>query len=157
MTKNETKVLLNKIKGYYNSQFFVDEFVIEAWSETMKPYELEDAISHIQDWVKEYPDMTPKPQTFKKGLYTIEEKKRYKDSDYTIACNLCHKWMSLSEYDAHYDKCLTIEYLVNTAKAKGESITRKEIENCRQEVIDKLYKKYPPEAMTLKKAVDEIT
>ena len=44
MTKTEVKTLLNKIKGYYNSQFFVDEYVIDAWSESMQPYDLEDAL-----------------------------------------------------------------------------------------------------------------
>lgn len=65
-----------------------------------------------------------------------------------VECNLCHRWMKIAEYDNHYDKCLTVEYLVNTAKTKGEDITRKDIENCRQEVIDKLYQKYPPEVIT---------
>lgn len=61
-----------------------------------------------------------------------------------VECNLCHRWMSLDEYDSHYGKCLDIEYLENIAKQKGEVFTREDLENCKQAIIDKLLDKYPP-------------
>lgn len=144
MNKTEAKKLTDKIKGYYNSQFFVDDYVLEAWYETMKPYDLDDAIEHIQTYVKEYPDIPPKPHTFKRGLYTHEEKMRIKNSDFTVQCNLCQRWMSLDDYDSHYDKCLDIQYLESIAKQKGEVFTREDLENQPDRVIDGLLSKYPP-------------
>lgn len=144
MTKNETKTLLNKIKGYYNSQFFVDEYVIDAWAETMQSYDLEDAIEHISDYLKEYPDTPPKPQTFKRGLYTHEEKMKFKNSSFNVECNLCHRWMPLEEYDDHYSKCLDISYLEDVAKQKGESFTREDLENQPDRVLIGLLAKYQP-------------
>lgn len=64
-----------------------------------------------------------------------------------IECNLCHRWMKIQEYDDHYGKCLDIQYLVSVAKKKGENFTREDLENCRQEVIDKLLAKYPPKKL----------
>lgn len=147
MNKTDTTKLLNKIKGYYNSQFFVDENVIEAWYETLKPYNFEDAIDHIQEYVKDNLDNPPKPQTFIKGLLTQQQKENRKNSSFTVECNLCHRWMTLEEYDEHYERCLDIQYLEYVAKVKGEEFTRKDLENCRQDVIQKLLKKYPPEEM----------
>lgn len=144
MTKAETQKLTNTIKGYYNSQFFVDEFVISAWYEELKEYEMQDAMDHIKTYTKENPDIPPKPHTFIKGLLTREEKERLANEKYFVECNLCHRWMSMAEYDAHYGDCLTIDYLVSVAKQKGENITRKELEHCRREVIDRLYEKYKP-------------
>lgn len=144
MTKNETKTLLNNIKGYYNSSFFVDEYVIDAWTETMTPYDLDDALEHIQEYVKEFPNDPPKPHTFKRGLYTHEEKVMLRESKFTVECNLCHRYMPLSEYDEHYGKCLDIQYLVNVAKQKGENLTREDLENQPQRIIDGLLAKYPP-------------
>lgn len=144
MNKTEAKKLTDKIKGYYNSQFFVDDYVLEAWYETMKPYDLDDAIEHIQTYVKEYPDIPPKPHTFKRGLYTHEEKMRIKNSDFTVQCNLCQRWMSLDDYDSHYDKCLDILYLESIAKQKGEVFTREDLENQPDRVIDGLLSKYQP-------------
>lgn len=152
MNKVETRKLTSIIKGYYNTQFFVDDYILDAWYESMKPYELDDAINHLQKYLKEYPDVPPKPHTFKRGLYTIEEKEKMKNNDYIVECNLCHRWMPLSEYDSHYDKCLTIQYLVSVAKERGENFTREDIENCSQDVIDKLYLKYEPKNVSINDA-----
>lgn len=144
MKKSEVSKLLNKIKGYYNSQFFIDEFTTEAWVEQLADYEYEDCEEHLKTYLKENPDFPPKPHTFTKGLLTSEEKRRMRNADYVVQCNLCHRWMTIGDYDSHYSKCLDIEYLVNIAKSKGENITREDIENCRQDIIDKLMKKYEP-------------
>lgn len=144
MTKNETKKLLNTIKGYYNTQFFIDEYVIDAWSKTMEKYDLEDAEKHIESYLKENPDTPPKPHTFIKGLYTHDEKEMIRNSSFTVECNLCHRWMPLQEYDEHYGKCLDIQYLISVAKEKGENITREDLENTRQDIIDRLLQKYEP-------------
>ena len=144
MKKTETNKLLNKIKGYYNSQFFIDDYVMDAWTETMKPYELEDAIEHIQEYIKEFPDIAPKPHTFARGLLTTEEKQKYRNSDYTVACQLCGRWLPLEEYDTHYEKCLDIEYLIHVAKERGNDITREDLEYYPQETINKLLNKYKP-------------
>lgn len=144
MNKTETKKLTDKIKGYYNSQFFVDDYVLEAWYETMKPYDLDDAIDHIQVYIKENPDTPPKPHTFKKGLYTHEEKERIRNSKFTVECNLCRRFMPLAEYEEHYDKCLDIQYLVSKAKEKGENLTREDLENQPERIIVGLLAKYKP-------------
>lgn len=156
MERDEAKRLISKIKAYYY-YFSLDKDSLIEWNNRLKDYDYQDVDNRLMDHLKgENAKDIPQLHFLIRNLLTVEQKRKQK-KEYIVECNLCHRWMSLSEYDAHYDKCLTVEYLVNTAKAKGESITRKEIENCRQEVIDKLYKKYPPEVMTLKKAVDEIT
>lgn len=78
--------------------------------------------------------------------------KEFKVIDYDndrVECNLCHRWMKIAEYDRHYGKCLDIEYLVNIAKQKGENIIRQDLEDCRQDVIDKLLVKYEPKGVEL--------
>jgi hypothetical protein len=149
MNKMEAKKLTDKIKGYYNSQFFIDEYVIDAWYETMKPYDLEDAIEHIQSYTRDYPDTPPRPHTFKRGLYTTEEKERMRNANYTIECNLCHRWISIQDYDDHYSKCLDITYLVDVAKQKGEEYSREDLENCTDKVIERLISKYPPKKLAI--------
>lgn len=144
MTKTETQKLTNTIKGYYNSQFFVDEYVISAWYEELKDYELQDAIDHIKKYVKEFPDTPPKPHTFIRGLLTREQKKQLANEKYFVQCKLCKRWMGMNEYDSHYGRCLDIEYLVNVAKEKGENLTRNDLENYKQDIIDRLLVKYKP-------------
>ena len=120
MKKSEVGKLLNKIKGYYNSQFFIDEYVTEAWVEQLEPYDLEDAEDHIKEYLKEYPDTPPKPHTFIKGLLTHEQKQARKDSEFLIGCEWCNKWFTNEEYEAHYGRCLDIQYLLSVSTQKGE-------------------------------------
>lgn len=142
MNKVETKKLISIIKGYYNNQFFVDEFVTQAWIDTMEHYDLDDSIEHLKEYLKEYPDTPPKPHIFIKGMLTIKQKQSHEDL--IVACQSCGKWLNLSEYDSHYDRCLTIDYLYRIVKEKGANITREELEQYPQDTIDKLYRKYEP-------------
>ena len=144
MNKTETKKLTNLIKGYYNSEFFIDDYVLQAWFDTLEPYDYEDAEEHIKEYLKENPDIAQKPHNIIKGMLTKEQKQARKNSGYLVSCNLCGKWMSLQEYDDHYGRCLDIQYLVSVAKQKGEEYTREDLEQCRPEVINKLLDKYPP-------------
>ena len=156
MKKAEVSNLLNEIRGYYNMQFIIDEYVIDAWVESMKPYDYEDAKQHLQEYLKEFPTTPPRPHTFKNGLYTPEEKEQMKNTNYTIQCNLCGRWMSLKAYDEHYGRCLDIQYLLSIAKQKGEKYTREDLENCRPAVIDKLLEKYPPKKISLDSVLKKI-
>lgn len=156
MNKIEVKKLTDKIKGYYNSQFFIDDYVLDTWYETMAPYDLEDAEEHIKEYLKEYPEIAPKPHTFKKGLLTREEKERRKNAKYTVECNLCHNWMTYEDYEEHYERCLDIEYLIGVAKQQGKNLTREELENSRDDVIRGLLTKYPPEKININEAFKTI-
>lgn len=145
MNKTETKKLLSKIKGYYNNQFFVDEFVVDAWCETMQPYDLEDAIEHIQEYLKMFPDTPPKPHTFKKGLHTHEEKTRIANSHTTVFCKYCKEWMSDIDFDNHYDKCFEIDTLIKFYKNEGKDITREQLEPYSVVALDKGLKHFIPD------------
>lgn len=66
---------------------------------------------------------------------------RYKD---IVECNLCRKWMTLDQYDNHYDKCLDLTYLIRIAKQQGKEIPREDLENAKPELIERLMNKYKP-------------
>lgn len=144
MTKSEVLKFLSKVKGCYPSQFFLEEDVKREWVERLTPYDLEDVERKFEEHLKgEMSDRPPLVHFITKYLITPEEKRKY-DGEYTVSCNLCGKWMPLSIYDKHYDKCLTIEYLVGIAKRKGEIITREDLEQYDLKTIDRLYEKYKP-------------
>ncbi len=76
-----------------------------------------------------------------------QEKKAPKVVDYEndrVYCRMCGRWMKVLEFDEHYGKCLDIQYLISVAKEKGENITREDLENTRQDIIDRLLQKYEP-------------
>ena len=78
-----------------------------------------------------------------------QEKKEPKVVDYEndrVYCRMCGRWMKVLEFDEHYGECLDIQYLISVAKEKGENITREDLENTRQDIIDRLLQKYEPKA-----------
>lgn len=151
MNKPETKKLLDTIKGYYNSQFFIDEYVTKAWIDSMEPYDLDDAIEHLQTYLKERPDEPPKPHTFKQGLYTHEEKMRVKNSDYIVECNMCHRWMPYGEYEEHYERCLLIKSLLVVLNDGSQKVTEDDLEKYDIQTLSRVWDKYVPLQKEIKK------
>lgn len=79
-----------------------------------------------------------------------QEKKEPKVVDYEndrVYCRMCGRWMKVLEFDNHYGRCLDIQYLESKAKEMGEKFTREDLENCKEEIIDKLLQKYPPKGV----------
>lgn len=78
----------------------------------------------------------------------VEREARILDLEHDkVQCPLCGRWMKIPMFDLHYGRCLDIAYLVSVAKKRGEEFTREDLENCKQEVIDKLLVKYPPKGI----------
>lgn len=144
MTKEQASQITKKIKAYYY-YFELDKDSQKIWIDKLLPYSFEDVDKKIEEHITgEERQNPPRVQDLIRFLLTEEQKAKSKD-DYIVNCNLCGRQMTLKEYDNHYDRCLSIEYLVNISKQKGQDITRKEIENCKEEVLNKLYEKYKPQ------------
>lgn len=149
MTKEETNRVFKKIKAYYY-YFDLDKDSIKLWIEKLLPYSFEDVDSRIEEHIiGEERNNVPKIQDLIRHLMTEEQKSESSD-DYIVQCRLCHRWLPLTEYDEHYDRCLSISYLVSVAKQKGETFTRQDLENCREDILNKLYEKYKPENIEYK-------
>lgn len=150
MTKSEVAKFMSKIRGCYPNQFFLEDDVINEWTNRLEPYDKEDVERKFEEHLKgEMKEKPPMVHYLTNYIKTHEEKYKY-DGEYKVSCNLCGKWMTMSQYDSHYDRCLSIEYLLDQAKQKGENIKRRDIENCREDVLNKLYEKYKPQEVTFK-------
>lgn len=148
MTKEQANDITKKIKAYYY-YFELDKFSLKIWIEKLLPYSYEDVDRKVEEHIKgEDRQNPPRVQDLIKDIYTEEEKEK-NTGNYTIECNLCHRWMTYEDYEAHYDKCLDISYLVDVAKQKGESFTRQDLENCRDGVIERMIEKYPPKKIAM--------
>lgn len=153
MELQEVKNLVSNIKAYYH-YFSLDKDTLPVWKKKLENYDYEDVLRKLEEHLKgEQSKEIPQLHFLLRGLLTTKQKQQNKGK-YVVECNLCHRWMSIKEYDEHYGKCLDVEYLVNVAKTKGEDIKREDIENCRQDVINKLLEKYPPKKITLENLGD---
>lgn len=149
MTKEETNKIVKQIKAYYY-YFDLDKDSLKIWSEKMLPYSFEDVMKRVEDHIQgEERQNPPRIQDLIRRLLTEEQKAKATDT-YYVTCNLCQRLMTLEEYDSHYDKCLSIEYLAAKSKSVETPISREQLEDTRLEVLNKLYEKYKPEETNLK-------
>ena len=154
MEKNEVKKLISKIKAYYY-YFALEKDSMQEWFDKLENYDFVDVSKKVEEHLKsEEAKEPPKLHYLTKNILTTKQKEQAKNG-YLVECNLCHRWMPIEEYDNHYDRCLSIEYLIKIAKTKNENIKREDLENCREDVLNRLYNKYKPQNMALEPQKDE--
>ena len=143
MTRSEVNEYLKTIKAYYND-FFYDENTVKVWGEELEKYSKEDVEERLREHLRsENRDKTPLVQNLVRGLLTPTEKLEKKDHDFTIECNLCHRWMKESEYEKHYDECLEINRLWLIGRRQNPNLTRDDVESLSKEHKEALGRKYP--------------
>ena len=94
MTFEELKEILTNIKAHYQN-FAIYDYVVKEWYKVLKDYEYDDVMESLVDHLTS-DNSNELPKAYQLIKYLIP-----KDS-----CNLCDRWMSLDEFDKHYDKCL---------------------------------------------------
>lgn len=106
MTFEELKEILTNIKAHYQN-FAIYDYVIEEWYKVLKDYEFDDVMeSLVEHLTSDNSNELPKVYQLVKYLTPKHLKKKSDNKRFLVACNLCDRWMSLAEFDKHYDKCL---------------------------------------------------
>ena len=143
MTKIEVVHFMQKIQAYYPT-FSIEEYKINEWYDKLKRYDINDVYMKFDNHLNgEYKDKAPMLHYITRFLKTPEEKERTKLNDYTIQCNLCGEWMPLSFYDdKHYDKCLSINYLLNKMSKKGINVKYSDLSELEDYKFNKIYDQY---------------
>lgn len=141
MTKSEVVDFMKVIKAYYQN-FLVEDYVVDEWYKQLSKYEKDDVYEKFEEHLKgDYQTQPPKLHYLTKYLKTPEEKEKSKQVPYLVACNLCGNFMSLDEYNEHYDKCLTEEIVYREILREGTDIGRDELKKLSRETLNDIYKK----------------
>lgn len=106
MTFEELKEILTNIKAHYQN-FAIYDYVVKEWYKVLKDYEYDDVMESLVDHLtSDNSNELPKAYQLVKYLTPKDLKKESESNRYIVSCNLCDRWMSLDEFDKHYDKCL---------------------------------------------------
>lgn len=147
MQKTEVITFMKKIKAYYQT-FSMEDYIVSEWQDRLKPYDLEDVYAKLDQHLSgELKDQIPKLHYITKFLKTSEEKLK-PSIDYLVDCNLCHRTMRLSEYDNHYSKCSSINYLLRMLKKANKEVAYEELEDLydtNRTTFEQVYNKYKTE------------
>lgn len=139
MTLSETKELLKRIKSHYQ-EFIVDDYKVKEWYKELQDYDLEDVNKKLESHLRseEYGETIPKLYFLTK--YLTPSKDKGKIQKFKMCCPLCNEYVPDNEFDNHYDRCLSIEYLsLQSIKYKNQELDKAKYKSMSKEEFDKKY------------------
>lgn len=110
MTRDESKNLMKRIKEHYQD-FIVDEGKIDEWHGYLKDYTYKDVSKKLDEHLssEQYGQYIPKVAFLVK--YLTKEADKGKIEDFKIQCYLCGRYIKNSEYQEHFSRCSSINYM----------------------------------------------
>lgn len=112
MELKDVKLILKRIQTNYQN-FIVDNYVQSEWYKELKDYSLEDVMEKLEQHFRseQYGNMIPKVYFLTKYLKKESEKNKDLSSKIILKCSICKENIPFREYDKHYERCASIEYL----------------------------------------------
>lgn len=143
MNEDEVYKLLERVRVYYQHLSRSDD-LLDEWYKILKDYSANEVENTLNEYlsIEKNRSRIPMPQDLTQGLLTIQQKKKKFNSNYSVRCNLCGKEMPLAHYNSHYDKCLSIMYLISVFKQQGENVDYKTFATLDDKKFNAIYEKY---------------
>ena len=115
MERKDVQIILKRIKTNYND-FILDDYTTSEWYKELKDYDLEDVMEKLELHFRseEYGNVPPKMYFLTK--YLKKTKDKFKEIKYNTTCPICKKIISNDNFEKHYDKCSSIDYIVRNRK-----------------------------------------
>lgn len=144
MELKDVKIILKRIQINYPN-FIVDSYVQSEWYRELKDYCLEDVMQKLEQHFRseQYGNSIPKVYFLTKYLKKSSEKKEIDKNRLITSCPLCGENISLAEFENHYDRCSSIEYLNRKSlKFFGKEIDKNKYKNMSDEQFYNIYDKF---------------
>lgn len=141
MEFKETKMILKRIQSYYPS-FMLDDYKIKEWHSELKKYDYDDVNRKLEEHMRstEYGSYEPKLYFLTKFLKPSVDKN--KNEAYLIECPFCGEYIRDEEYDKHYDRCSSIEFINRQClEMTGKEIDRNKYKQMSEEDFELFYQK----------------
>lgn len=121
MLKNETSIILQRIKAYY-PKFYYDDYTTSNWYMELKNYEP----TKIIEALREYANNNQEPPGVMQLMAIANRMKEETTLDYETFCNYCGRFLDCSEQTKHEDRCRSIRYIERKYKQLwGKEIDKK--------------------------------
>ena len=147
MEKKQVIEFMDRIKSHYQ-EFIIDDFKIKEWYDELKDYLYEDVSAKLDEHLRseQYGNYIPKVYFLTK--YLTKEKDKGIKNECTIACSICGKHILNTEMEEHYDRCISIQYLIkNSEKYFNKKLNREKLEQADDETFKKYYWKFCKELL----------
>lgn len=165
MTREEVKSIVDKIQ-VYRQTFLITNNVYQEWNRILEPYDYDDVNNKLNEFFKNGDNFGRYPDAYQLTKHLMKATEKSKNKGMKIACKNCNRFLSIEEYDTHFDKCNSINYLKrNYKKYYGKVLSSKELWALSNEKFWELYWKFNEQIVskiqkgdekeTLMKAIEE--
>ena len=143
MKINETNKLMERIKEHYQD-FIIDKPKVEEWHNYLKDYSYKDVSNKLDEHLssEQYGQYIPKVAFLVK--YLTKEEDKGKIEDYKTQCYLCKRYIKNSEYQEHFKRCSSINYMNNQRYKyfgkRFDELTIKQLWKMEEELFRKKYR-----------------
>lgn len=141
MELKDVKAILNRIKVNYPT-FVNDDYTRTEWYRELKDYSLDDVMEKLEQHFRseQYGNQIPKVYFLTK--YLTKEQDKNKKLVGSQQCNICHKFINLEEFETHFDRCSSVDYLNRRSIDYFEkTIDKEKYMNMEQRLFDEKYNK----------------
>ena len=110
MELKDVKIVLKRIEINYPS-FVNDDYTRSEWYRELKDYTLEDVMEKLEQHFRseQYGNQIPKVYFLTK--YLTKEQDKGKELTGSERCHVCNKWINIKEFEKHFDRCSSVDYL----------------------------------------------
>ena len=149
MSRKEVSDLLEKIQAYRQS-FLITNAVINEWNRVLEPYDYDDVNKKLDEYFKNGDNFGKYPDVYYLIKYLKSYDEKIKTNGIGARCQICDRIVNIDNYNEHYDRCSSTEYLCNMSekyfnrklnKEKLLGANREEFEKYYWEFCKKLYEK----------------
>ena len=138
MDRNQVSEILERIQANRQS-FLITNAVVNEWCNVLAPYDYYDVTKKLDDYFRDSDNFGRYPDVYYliRYLKTIEEKKIM--SVPHALCQICGQAVKFEDYQKHYDRCSSVEYITEMSKRYLEkSLSREKL----MATDDKTFEKY---------------
>lgn len=106
----ETTRIMERIKQHYQ-EFIIDDYKIEEWHNELSKYDFKEVNDKLDQHMRseQYGQYLPKLFFLTKNLKTLEQKAEKKE--YIVICPFCRSYTNYERFDAHRERCSSVEFL----------------------------------------------
>lgn len=115
MNRMETTNLLEKIQAYRQS-FLITDTTISEWNRVLEQYDYGDVDQKLDEYFKNGDNFGRYPDVYYLIKYLKKHDEKLKVGVNYVRCQNCQQTVELSEYDRHFDRCSSIEYLCSMSE-----------------------------------------
>ena len=111
MTREESAFIVDKIQTH-RQYFLITKNTYAEWGRILEPYDYADVDRKLNEFLENGDNYGKTPEAYQLVKRLIKSVDKAKTYGMRIGCRNCGVMLAFDEYEFHFDKCNSIEYLV---------------------------------------------